>query len=84
VRNVVVFERKILRRVYEAVQIYGFWRRRYNKELCTLFNNVDVIKSIKINILRWAGHVIKRENEETIKRLMIVKPEGKRMKVDQE
>jgi hypothetical protein len=28
----------------------------------------------------WAGHVIRRENEETIKRLMYVKPEGKRKK----
>jgi hypothetical protein len=30
--------------------------------------------------LRWAGHAIRRENEELIKRLMIVKPEGKRKK----
>jgi hypothetical protein len=34
--------------------------------------------------LRWAGHVIRRENEEIIKRLMIVKPEGKGRKVDQQ
>jgi hypothetical protein len=27
------FERKILRRIYGPVQIYGVWRRRYNKEL---------------------------------------------------
>jgi hypothetical protein len=30
--------------------------------------------------LRRAGHVIGRENEVIIKRLMIVKPEGKRKK----
>jgi hypothetical protein len=30
--------------------------------------------------LRWAGPVIRRENEEIIKRLMIVKPEEKRKK----
>jgi hypothetical protein len=30
--------------------------------------------------LRWAGHVIRRENEEIIKRIMLVKPEGKRKK----
>jgi hypothetical protein len=28
--------------------------------------------------LRWAGHVIRRKNEDIIKRVMIVKPEGKR------
>jgi hypothetical protein len=31
--------------------------------------------------LRWAGQVIRRENEEIIKRLMILKPEGKTKKV---
>jgi hypothetical protein len=30
--------------------------------------------------LKWAGHVIRRDNEEIMKRLMIVKPEGKRKK----
>jgi hypothetical protein len=30
--------------------------------------------------LRWARHVIRRENQEIIKRLMIVEPEGKRKK----
>jgi hypothetical protein len=42
--------------------------------------DIDIIKIIKINRLRWAGHDIRRENEEIIKRLMIVKPEGKRKK----
>jgi hypothetical protein len=72
------FERNILRRIYGAVQIDGVWRRRYSKELYSLFNDVDIIKRIKINSLRWAGHVIRRENEEIINRLMIVKPEWKR------
>jgi hypothetical protein len=35
----------------------------------------DVIKRIKINGLRWTGHVIRRENGEIIKRIMIVKLE---------
>jgi hypothetical protein len=33
--------------------------------------------------LRWAGHVIRRENEEIIERIMLVKPERKGRKVDQ-
>jgi hypothetical protein len=74
------FQRKILRRTYRAVQIDGVWQRCYSQELYSLFNGVDIIKRIKINRLRWAGHVIRRENEEIIKRLMIVKPEGKRKK----
>jgi hypothetical protein len=34
--------------------------------------------------LSWAGHVIRRENEEIIKSIMLVKLEGKGRKVDQE
>jgi hypothetical protein len=72
--------RNILRKIYGAVQIDGVWRRCYNKELYNLFNDVDIIERIKINRLRWAGHVIRRENEEIIKRIMLAKPEGKRKK----
>jgi hypothetical protein len=71
------FERKILRKVYGEVQIDGIWPRHYNKELYRLCNDVDIIK---INRLRWAGHVIRRENEEIIKRIILVKLEGKRKK----
>jgi hypothetical protein len=28
-----------------------------------LFNDVDIIKRIKINISRWAGHAVWRESE---------------------
>jgi hypothetical protein len=43
-------------------------------------NTVILFKRIKINILRWAGHVIRRKIVEIIKRIMFVKPEGKRKK----
>jgi hypothetical protein len=71
---------RLIRRIYGAVQIDGVWRRRYNKEIHSLFNDYDIIKRIKINRLIWAGHVIRRENEDIIKRSMITKPEGKRKK----
>jgi hypothetical protein len=36
------FERKILRRIYGAVQIDGAWQRHYTQELYSLFNDVDI------------------------------------------
>jgi hypothetical protein len=57
----------------------GVWSRRCNKEICCLFNDFDIIKRIKNNRLRWSGLVIRRENEEIIK-LMLVKLEGKKKK----
>jgi hypothetical protein len=44
--------KRILRKIYGAVQIDGVWRRRY-------LLNVYIIKKIKINTLRWAGHAIR-------------------------
>jgi hypothetical protein len=43
------------------VPIEEVWRRRYNKELYSLFNDVDIIKRIKVNSLRGAGHVIREK-----------------------
>jgi hypothetical protein len=54
------FERKTLGRIYGAVQIGGVWQRLYHQELYSLFNDVDIIKIIKINRLRCAV----REKEE--------------------
>jgi hypothetical protein len=51
-----VFKIRILRCVFGAVQENGVWRKRYNRELCELFNEPDIVKCIKINI--WAGQVM--------------------------
>jgi hypothetical protein len=40
------------------VQDKGQWRRRYNFELHKLYDEPDLVKYIKINTLKWAGHVI--------------------------
>ncbi|KAJ4440330.1 hypothetical protein ANN_08469 [Periplaneta americana] len=51
------FERKILRRIFGPVRDGETWRIRYNNELYQLYESPDIITSIKIARLRWAGHV---------------------------
>jgi len=53
-----VFERKILRRIYGLICEEAVWRSRYNEELYRLFDEADLVATIKITRLRWAGHVI--------------------------
>jgi hypothetical protein len=53
-----LFERKILGSIFGAVQDKGQWRRRYNFELYKLYDEPDLVKYIKINTLKWAGHVM--------------------------
>jgi hypothetical protein len=51
----------------------GQWRRRYNFELY-----IDVVKYIKINRLKWAGHDMRMDNNRIIKRMLNTRSEGKR------
>jgi hypothetical protein len=35
----------------------GQWRRRYNKELYELYEDLDLVTFVKLKRLQWAGHV---------------------------
>jgi hypothetical protein len=71
-----VFERRILRCIFGAVQENGVWRKRYNHELYELFNEPDIVKYIKINRLDWAGHVMCMDNNRTVNKVYDTKPIG--------
>jgi hypothetical protein len=43
-----------------------------------LFNEPDIVKYIKINRLGWAGHVIRMDNNRTVKKVLDTKPIGTR------
>jgi hypothetical protein len=49
------------------------WRKRYNHELYELFNEPDIVIYIKINRLGWAGHVIRMDNNRTVKKVFDTK-----------
>lgn len=72
------FERKILRHIYRGVFENGVWRRRYNFELYQLYNEPDIVKAIKINRLRWVGHLERKDETELTKYIFHQKPVGSR------
>ena len=41
----------------------------------------EISKYTRLNRLKWAGHVIKKEPIEIFKMIMAVEPEGRRKKV---
>jgi hypothetical protein len=53
-----VFERNILGRIYEPICEVATWRSRYNKELYHLYDETDLITTVRITRLRWAGHIV--------------------------
>jgi hypothetical protein len=54
-----VFERKILRRIYGSLCEGTTWRSRYNEELYRLYDEIDLVTTIMISRLRWAGHIVR-------------------------
>jgi len=75
------YERKILRRIYGPTQEGGCWRPRWNSELYSLYNEPNVVEDIKIRILGWTGHIIRKEEERIPKifkrKLLYHKPLGR-------
>jgi hypothetical protein len=75
-----VFERKILRRIYGPVFEGAIWRSRYNEELYRLCDETDLVTTVRITRLRWAGHILRMQDNLTCKKVIFDKPEG-RMRV---
>jgi hypothetical protein len=70
------FERRILRYIFGPVEENGTWRRRYSHDLYKLFNELDIIRYIKVKRLERAGHLIRTSENRTIKKIFNTKPEG--------
>ena len=75
-----VFERKVLTAIFGPTNDNGEWRIKYNDELYTLYKDSDIIIYIKISRLRWAGHVIRLEDQNPARRVFAAVVEGRRQK----
>jgi hypothetical protein len=42
----------------------GQWRKRFRRELEELYNEPHTVKVIKPSRLRWAGHVVRMDDNE--------------------
>ena len=72
-----MFERKVLWTIYGPVCVDGEWRTRYNHELHSLYKDDQVTKKIRVQRLRWLGHLA-RMNENVAKRVFERNPDGRR------
>ena len=71
-------ERKILRRIFGPVFENGEWRILHNEEVYQLYQDVDVLRFVELNKLRWAGHVTRMDEGRFPKRAMEAQLTGKR------
>ena len=73
-----VYDRKILRRIYGPICEGKIWRSRYNEELYRLYDETDFVTTIKITRLRWAGHIVRKQDTLLCKKITLDKQEGRR------
>jgi hypothetical protein len=64
-----------LRKILGATKISNYWRRRHN-ELMQLYGDLDVVSFIRINRLRWIGHVNRMDTKRMGYQVFANQPQG--------
>ena len=73
-----VFEKKIQRRIHGPIREGVTWRSRYNEELYRLYDETDLVTTIRITRLKWAGHIVRIQANLPCKKITLDKPAGRR------
>jgi hypothetical protein len=76
-----VSENRVLRRIFGPIrdEVTREWRKLHNGELHNLYSSPDIIRQIKSRRMRWAGHMARMGEGRNMYRVLVGKPEGKRL-----
>jgi len=76
-----VFENRVLRKVFgpKRDEVTGEWRKLHNEELRDLYSLPNIVQVVKSRRMRWAGHVARMGEARGVHRVLVGKPEGKRL-----
>jgi hypothetical protein len=80
-RRVRVFENGVLKRIFgpKRDEVTGEWRKLHNEKLNDLYSSPNSVRVIKLRRMRWAGHVARMGERRGACRVLVGKPEGKRL-----
>ena len=78
IQKLLVFERKILRRIFGPTKENQIWRDKTNEELDKLIKHKSIINYIKAQRLSWFGHVQMMPDTRTVTKIFNWKPLTKR------
>ena len=78
IQKLLVFERKILRRIFGPTKENKIWRVKTNEELDKLIKHKNIINYIKAQRLSWFRHVQRMPDTRTLKNVFNWKPPTKR------
>jgi hypothetical protein len=71
----------LLRRIFgpKRDEVTGEWRKLHNEKLRDLYSSLSIIRIIKSRRMRLAGHVARIGEKRNASRLLVGKPEGKKL-----
>jgi hypothetical protein len=78
IQKLLVFERKLLRRIFGPTKENKIWRVKTNEELDKLIKHKNIINHIKAQRLSWLGHAQRMSDIRTVKKIFNWKPLSKR------
>jgi len=78
IKELLVFERKILRRIFGPTKENQIWRIKTNEELDKLIKHKNIVNCIKAQRLSRFGHVQRMPDTRTVKKIFKWKPLTKR------
>ena len=69
IQKLLVFERRILRRIFGPTKENQIWRVKPNEELDMLIKHKNIINYINAQRLSWFGHVQRMPDTRTVKKI---------------
>jgi hypothetical protein len=74
-----VYENRVLRRIFGPKwEEDGSWRKLHNDELHSLYSSPNIVRVIKLRMIRWAGHVARMGEGRCVYRVLVGRSKGKR------
>ena len=65
-----------LRKIYGPFCDRGKWRIRWNQELYDIYDDIDVVKRIKTELLRWLAYVLRMDSFKPVRKVFLSEPGG--------
>jgi len=74
IQKLLVFERKILKRIFGPTKENQIWRIKTNEKLDKLIKHKNIVNCIKAQRLSWFGHVQRMSDTRTVKKILVFGP----------
>ena len=78
INKLLIFERKILRKIFGPNNENGTWRIKTNQELNETIKCKNIINFIRAQRLSWLGHIKKMQGTKMVKAIYSWKPISRR------